>query len=414
MDDRETTSMLLPVINRSSFRVPVYRWYWAGNVLVHITYLLQAVALGWHMLEVTGSPLQVGLVASAYGLPLLIATPLSGPLADRLKRQWVVQVALWIAVLASAGLALVAASGGTTAPQILITSFILGSTFAFYAPARMALLPNLVPQDMVFNATTLSYSGTRLMGFFGPVLAGALLDLADIATTLTVQTALFSIGAVIYFKATHFLPPPKRKRGAKGNFLAGFGDVIAFLRKDRALFSLTLLALVFVPIGMPYQKLMPIFVDQVLSEGPALLGLLVGSASLGSALSGFAVALVGDVYPKGKAILIFSMFFGAFMVVFSFTSHPLIAWGIIFIIGIFSGMFLTLINALLLTQLPDELRGRMMSLWGMVWGLIPFTTLIAGSVAEFHGIAIVLAAAGCCVTLTCVAMLVTRSPLLDL
>ena len=59
---------LLPVINRSSFRVPVYRWYWAGNVLVHITYLLQAVALGWHMLEVTGSPLQVGLVASAYGL----------------------------------------------------------------------------------------------------------------------------------------------------------------------------------------------------------------------------------------------------------------------------------------------------------------------------------------------------------
>ena len=267
---------------------------------------------------------------------------------------------------------------------------------------------------MVFNATTLSYSGTRLMGFFGPVLAGALLDLADMATTLTVQAALFGIGAFIYFKATHFLPPPKRKRGAKSRLLSGYGDVIALLRKDRALFSLTLLALVFVPIGMPYQKLMPIFVDQVLSEGPALLGLLVGSASLGSALSGFAVALVGDVYPKGKAILVFSIFFGAFMVVFSFTSHPLVAWAIIFIIGIFSGMFLTLINALLLTQLPDELRGRMMSLWGMVWGLIPFTTLVAGSVAEHHGIAVVLAAAGCCVTLTCVFMLATRSPLLDL
>ena len=404
----------MPAINRSSFRVPVYRWYWAANVLVHITYLLQAVALGWHMLEVTGSPLQVGLVATAYGLPLLLATPLSGPLADRLKRQWIVQASLWTAVAASAGLALVAAGGATSAPQILITSFILGATFAFYAPARMALLPNLVPQDMVFNATTLSYSGTRLMGFFGPVLAGVLLDLADIATTLTVQTALFGIGAFIYFKATHFLPPPKRKRDAQGNVLSGYGDVIAFLRKDRALFSLTLLALVFVPIGMPYQKLMPIFVEQALREGPALLGLLVGSASLGSALSGFAVALVGDVYPKGLAILIFSMLFGAFMVVFSFTSHPLVAWAIVFVIGVFSGIFLTLINALLLTQLPDELRGRMMSLWGMVWGLIPFTTLVAGSVAEYHGIAVALGAAGCCVTFTCAAMLAARSPLLDL
>lgn len=406
--------MFLPILNRSSFRIPAYRWYWAGNVLVHITFLLQAVALGWHMLEITGSPFQVGLVAFAYGTPLLLVSPFSGLVADRLKRQWVVQVSIWAAVLASAGLALLAAQGGTSPPQILITSLVLGTSFAFYAPARMALLPNLLPSDMIFNGATLSYSGTRLMGFFGPVLAGTLLDLADITLALAVQTALFTIGAALYYKATRFLPPPKRKRQGHSGILTGFGEVIAYLRRDRALFSLILLALVFVPIGMPYQKLMPIFVDQVLNEGPALLGLLVGSASLGSALSGFTVALIGDVYPKGRAILIFSMLFGACMVFFSFMSDSLIAWGLIFVIGVFSGIFLTLINALLLTQLPDELRGRMMSLWGMVWGLIPVTTLVAGSVAEHHGIAIVLAVTGSCVTLTCVWMLAMRSPLLDL
>ncbi len=406
--------MFLPILNRSSFRIPAYRWYWAGNVLVHITFLLQAVALGWHMLEITGSPFQVGLVAFAYGAPLLLVSPFSGLVADRLKRQWVVQVSLWAAVLASAGLALLAAQGGTTPPQILITSLVLGTSFAFYAPARMALLPNLLPSDMIFNGATLSYSGTRLMGFFGPVLAGTLLDLADFTLALVVQTALFMIGTALYYKATRFLPPLKRKRQGHSSILTGFGDVIAYLRRDRALFSLILLALVFVPIGMPYQKLMPIFVDQVLSEGPALLGLLVGSASLGSALSGFTVALIGDVYPKGRAILIFSMLFGACLFLFSFTSDPLIAWALIFVIGIFSGIFLTLINALLLTQLPDELRGRMMSLWGMVWGLIPVTMLVAGSVAEHHGIAIVLAVTGSCVTLACVWMLAMRSPLLDL
>ena len=203
--------MILALVNRSSFRVHEYRWYWAGNVLVHITFLLQAVAMGWQTLEITGSAFQVGLVAFMYGLPLLVMSPFSGLVADRMKRQWVVQLALCAAVLASAMLARSAATGSTGPPQILMTSLILGTAFAFYAPARMALLPNLVPEEMIFNATTLSYSGTRLMGFFGPMLAGYLLDFSDFAVTLTVQTVLFAIGAGIYFKATHLLPLPVRR-----------------------------------------------------------------------------------------------------------------------------------------------------------------------------------------------------------
>ncbi len=406
--------MILSLVNRSSFRVQAYRWYWLGNVLVHIAFLLQAVALGWTMLVVTDSAVMVGMVAFAYGLPLLLVSPFSGLVADRLKRQLIVQVSLTVAVAISALLALLAAVDLARPEFILLTSMILGSTFAVYAPARMAILPNLVPDDMIFNASTLSYSGTRLMGFFGPVLAGFLLDLTDIAFTLTVQAAIFAVGALLYHKAAHFLPAPKQKRQDAYNILRGMWQVIAYLREDRALFALVLLALVFVPIGMPYQKLMPIFVDRVLDEGPALLGLLVGSASLGSALSGFAVALVGDVYSKGWAILIFSALFGLGMMVFAFMSESVIALGLIFVIGIFSGIFLTLINALLLIQIKDELRGRMMSVWGMVWGLIPISALIGGTVAEYFGISIVMAASGACVAFTCFYLIATRSPLLDL
>jgi len=406
--------MILAIWNRSSFRVSDYRWYWAANVLVHITYLLQAVALGWHMLEVTGSPFQVGLVAFAYGLPLLLIAPFSGLLADRMKRQWVVQGAIAVAVLTSAALALLAQSGANEPLALLAASLMLGGTFAFYAPARMALLPNLVPDAMVFNATTLSYSGTRLMGFFGPVLAGYLLQFTDIFVTFCVQTALFALGAALYLKATRYLPSPKRKAGAQPSILQGFGEIRAYFQRDRALLGLLILSFVFVPIGMPYQKLMPIFVAEALNEGPATLGLLVGSASLGAALSGFAVVIVGDIYPKGKAILLFSSFFGLGMVVFAFVRQPLLALGWIFLVGVASGLFLTLINALLLTQLPDELRGRMMSLWGMVWGLIPLTTLAAGAIAEFWSVSVVLAFAGACVTLTCIILWARRSPLLDL
>ena len=165
---------------------------------------------------------------------------------------------------------------------------------------------------------------------------------------------------------------------------------------------------------MPYQKLMPVFVREALQEGPALLGILVGSASLGSAVSGFAIAVMPDVYPKGKAILAFSCLFGLGLVLFAFMSDASIALAAIFIVGVFSGLFLTVINALLLTTMPDDMRGRMMSLWGMVWGLIPLTTLIGGAVAEVWGISIVYVAGGACVAATCALMVATRSPLLDL
>ncbi len=406
--------MILSLVNRSSFRVHAYRWYWLGNVLAHVAFLLQAVALGWTMLAVTDSAFMVGMTAFCYGLPLLLVSPFSGLLADRFKREKIVQASLSAAVGASALLALLAYMDQTKPEFILATSLALGASFAMYAPARMAILPNLVPEDMVFNASTLSYSGTRLMGFFGPVLAGFLLDLTDIAFTLLTQAAIFALGAFLYFKATQALPEPKRKRQDAYNILRGMAQVVSYLRRDRAMFALVLLALVFVPVGMPYQKLMPIFVDRVLHEGPALLGLLVGSASMGSALSGFAVALIGDVYPKGWAVLIFSTLFGLGMTLFAFMSEPVIALAMIFIIGIFSGMFLTLINALLLMKIPDALRGRMMSVWGMVWGLIPLSALLGGAVAEFLGISLVLAAAGACVAFACLFLMATRSPLLDL
>ena len=118
--------------------------------------------------------------------------------------------------------------------------------------------------------------------------------------------------------------------------------------------------------------------------------------------------------PRAKRFSSFPASSGLGLVLYAFMSDPTIALGIIFIVGIFSGLFLTVINALLLTAMPDDMRGRMMSLWGMVWGLIPLTTLLGGTIAEVLGISIVYVAGGACVAVTCAFMVATRSPLLDL
>ena len=398
----------------SSFRYRAFRWYWAGNTLAHITFLLQGVVLGWTILVMTDSALWVGLVAFAYGLPLLIISPLGGLLADRFKRQRIVFVTLSSAVLASVALAYAVNLGMVTPIAILVCSFVLGTAFAIYAPARMSILPHLVPDDMIFKATSLSYSGTRLMGFFGPVLGGFLLDATGIFVTLVVQSLLFAIAALFYVQATSELPDKIKSKSKPSGIVGGLKDVVEYLRHDKALSALIGLGLIFVPFGMPYLKLMPVYVQDVLNEGPKLLGLLVGLASLGASVSGLAIVAIGEIERKGKVILVCSMVFGLGLMLFGFIQQPLIAVLVVFLVGIFSGVFLTLSNVSLLIQSPDELRGRMMSAWGMVWGLVPFTSLLAGAVIEQVNISLVLLASGLILTLVCVLMLVRQSQLLML
>ena len=317
--------MILALVNRSSFRVGVYRWYWSGNVLVHITFLLQAVALGWHMLDLTGSAFQVGLVAFCYGMPLLVLSPFSGLVADRVKRQWLVQASLYTATVASAILALLAAAGGATELPILLTSFALGTCFAFYAPARMALLPKLVPDDMVFNATTLSYSGTRLMGFFGPVLGGLLLDIADFAVTLSVQTA------PLRHRRGHLLQgdlvsasaqtPQTRWRVAARRLWRGAGllaRAARALRLDSAGAGLC-------AAGHALSEADAHFCRRSPARGTRPAGFAGGQRQSGLGIVRLCRGAGWRCLPKGLAVLVFSSLFGIGLMIFSLMTDSLIA-----------------------------------------------------------------------------------------
>ena len=181
-----------------------------------------------------------------------------------------------------------------------------------------------------------------------------------------------------------------------------------YLRQDKPLLALTILGLIFVPLGMPYLKLMPVFVRDNLDGSSSLLGLIVGGASLGTALAGLSIAALGDIAHKGYVVLTASTIFGIGLATFAFVRHPFVAVALIFIIGALSGAYLTISNVLLLTQSPDNLRGRVMGMWGMVWGLVPLTTLITGAAVEHWGISAVFVFLGSVVAAACVLMMFTQ------
>ena len=388
-----------------SFHYQDYRRYWLGCMLATTAFHMQSIVLGWQMLEATGSAFWVGLVAFGYGLPFLILSPFTGVVADRMRRQRVMAVALFHACLFSAGLASLTAFRQVLPWQIVLASFLLGSSFVLYAPARSALLPNLVPGEMLLNASTITYSSTRLMGFFSTALAGVLVEFTGEWPTLTIQAILFSLAIPAFQRTKTNQADSVQSKPRPGHILHAVRDVAAYLRHDQpSLLALVLLSLVVVSIFTSFEKLMPVFVQSVLAAGASTFGLMVGIFSFGIALTGFAMAAGGDTVPKGQAVVLSSVLSGCGLIVSAFVRSVELALGLLLLLGVIVGIYLTLTTVLFESRPLDSVRGRVQSVWGMVWGVAPFVNLAAGAIAEQWGVTFTIAVGGAVGVILCLAI----------
>lgn len=397
------------------FIYPDFRRFWAGCMLTTIAYHMQGIVLTWEMLVATDSAFWVGLVAFAYGLPFLILSPITGVLADRLRRQRVMMIALLGAALCSFGLAGVTVFGTVTRWHLILVSFLLGSSFILYAPARSALLPNLVPRDILLNASTLTYSSTRLLGFVGTALAGLLLEFAGIGPALVIQAVIYALAAPIFERTGIQATSLVRKEHHQVHIFRALREVVAYLRREQPpLLALALLSLVVVSILTSFEKLLPVFTRDVLAAGPSTLGLMASLLHLGSSVTGLVIAGYGQLWFKGSFVLMSSAVFGAGLAIFALVRQVELAilWSVL--LGVILGIYLTLTNVLFESRPVDEVRGRVQSMWGMVWGLAPSVNLAAGVAAEHWGVTLTMATGGLICTAFCAWMLFGGSDLRDL
>jgi MFS family permease len=374
-----------------------------------VTYRISDVVLGWQMLEVSDSAFLVGMVGFAQGLPLLVFSPISGLMADRIERRRIIMLALILAAASAAVLAVLSALGTVVPWHIVLISFLLGSAFTLYAPARLALLPALVPDGLFLSASTVEYSSTRLMGFFGPLLAGALLSAFSAPFALTAMVLLFIAAAGTFARTGTKTHATVQTVAHQRNVVRGLREAASYLRRDRPLLALTLLGLVMVPIGMSYQKLMPVFARDVLEAGPSTLGLMLALTNLGIAVAGFILAGIGSSFRKGYVVLLSSSMFALSLVMFAAARQMLWALSLLFMLGLFAGAYLTLSQVIFQSRPPNELRGRVMSAWGIAWGLLSLSSLAAGAVAENWSVSFAIAVGGAICLLFSVGMALTVS-----
>lgn len=393
-----------------SFRYAGFRRFWTASVTVQTSFRMGDVVLAWQILEATDSALYVGWLAFTSGLPLLVVSPFAGVLADRVKRQHMLLGAMLVGAATLGILAALTASGRLLPWHVLAAAFVKGTAFSLYAPARLALMPTLIPRAALPKASAVEYASARLAGFFGPIVAGVVLGLLGMVPALGAQAALFLVAGVLFAR----LGPGQEDGievavgpGPPGNLVQGLAEANRYLRlQNRPLLALLGLNLVMVSFGMSYAKLIPVYVRDVLGAGPETVGLLLGATSLAGALAGFSLGARREVPQKGRLAWVTVGLFGVVLVGFSAAGSlgPALLLGVV--LGLLSGTYLTLTHVLFHSRSPDRLRGRMMSYISMVWGIAPFAHLGGGAVAEVWGVSAALAVAGgvCAVAATAFGM----------
>jgi MFS family permease len=367
----------------SSLRHLDFRYLCAGTFLMSAGQWIQQVTLGWLVYEITGNSILLGMLNGLRALPFLVTGPLAGVAADRMDRQKLMLHTQYVLIVSALIMGGLVASEHLKVWHIFVFTLITGIAWTFSEPVRQSLIPSVVPKAEVANAIALNSGGFNLMKIIGPAAGGAMIAVFGVAGNFLMQGLAFA-GVLVMVYLMHVPPTPveARRSSALSNLKEGF----SYVWSTPAVLALMILAYVPRVFAVPYQTLMPVFQKDVLGVGPEGLGLLMAAPGVGAVLSVLVLAsLTNRVKRQGLLLVGSIVILGAFLILFSQITSFWLSLVVLVAVGGFQMLFLASTNTMLMLIVPDELRGRVMSLYMLDRGLMPAGALFAGVVAHFIG-----------------------------
>ena len=380
----------------SAMRHRNYRLFFAGHGLSLVGTWMMTVAQSWLILELTGDPLLLGLVAAVQWLPVLVLGLFGGLVADALPKRRTMLATQAFAMLLSVTMAVLVLTGVVEVWHVLVVAFLLGVRNAVDLPTRQAFSVEMVGRDDVGNAVALNsamFNGARVIG---PAVAGIIIGafgvgiafLIDAVSYLAVLAALLAMrDSELHTKPG--MERPTTVRAALGNL----GEGLRYVRRTKAVLLSILTVGLVSTFGMNFTVVIPPFVQDVLHGDAAAYGFLMAATGVGSIVSALAIAFSGRTMPivvgLGGATL------GAALLVLGSTGSMAIALLAMFVAGLGSIAMAATANTLVQLTVPDQLRGRVMSVYTTVFaGSTPFGGLVTGAIASGFGAAVAILLGG--------------------
>jgi len=382
-----------------SLAVRDFRYLWIGSFASQIGMWIQQVAVGWLAYDLTGSATFLGVVVTARSLSSVTLTLPAGVFADRFDRRRIILVSQVLILANASVLAWLVATGAIAPWHLALASFISGASHSLNMPARQSLAPQLVGYHQIANAVALNSISFNTSRVLGPSIAGILVWIAaltmaagaaDNGSLLGNLAFCFEVQAALMLVAVACTMAIGRSGGAHaerphGSLWTNLVDGIRYVRATGPVRAVFLTATVPILVGSVYSQFMPVFARDVLDVGPSGMGALMSAIGVGSMIGAFALAALSNYPRKGLIMVLTGIASGICLTAFASSQSfglsliTLAATGFSLVVCLAMGQ--TLLNLIV----PDEYRGRVLSMWSLIWSMEAVTVLPAGWLADRSG-----------------------------
>jgi MFS family permease len=384
-----------------------FRLFFAGQTISLIGTWLTQVAASWLVYGLTNSALLLGVASFASQAPTFFLSPVAGVWVDRMDRHRVLLTTQSLAMLQSGLLAYFALRGTLDVGHIIALNTIQGIINAIDIPARQSFVVELIDDRAdLANAVALNSSMVNAARLIGPTIAALLIGLVGEGVCFTIDAASYIavLASLLSLRITPRVRPQKSGR-IWAELREGVGYVGGFPPIRAVLLLLTTVSLA----GGPYMVLMPVIARETLHGGAGTLGVLSASGGLGALTGALYLASRRSVLGLGRVIPLATTGFGVGLILVSQSRSLALTIPLMVVVGGAMMVQLAASNTIVQTLVDEDKRGRVMSLYSMaVFGVVPFGSLLAGSLADRVGASTTLLVGG---VLCCIAALVFRRAL---
>lgn len=337
------------------FRHRGFTAFWIARLFTIGGYQMLCVAIGWHIYDLTGSAMDLGLVGLVQFLPRLLFVLFAGVAADRFDRRRVAAISQFLQALCAFGLIASFAYPEHGRALIFAASFLVGAARTFEFPATQAMLPRVVPADLLPSAIAISASAVQVATIAAPALGGLIYAFG--ASTVYILTGLlYLIACGLMLGVVRFVseaPPQPQGAGGLDTFLAG----LRFIKGHKAILGAVSLDLFAVLLGGA-TALLPIYAKDILHTGPWGLGILRAAPAIGALLMGVWLARNPLKRKVGPTMFAAVAIFGLATIVFGISRWLPLSFLALAVLGAADMISMVVRGSFVQLETPDEMRGR--------------------------------------------------------
>lgn len=372
----------------STLRYRNMRLFWIGLLSQVAGQQMMIVTIGWLAYDLTGSPLTLGIVNLLQAAPRILLNLVGGALADRWDQRKIIVVNQIGSMLVLAGLATLTVFGLVEIWHLAVASLAVGFFQTLDEPSRASLFPHLLPsRDLLPGAVPLismAWQGSRL---FAPAIAGFVIAASGAGVSFYLSMA----GAAMMAMMVSLLNVGRIQRSAQTSMATAIVDGTKYVWRNSLFRIVMVMAFANSLFGMGYNLMLPVFAVDEFNVDARGLGFLFTAGAVGGILSLLTLASLIRRFGTGRLILAGMLGFDISLILFAFSPSYSVALVSIFVVGFMGHLYLSSGEVLLQTLVPDELRGRVMGLYGLLWSIMPLGAAVLNSIADFTGAPIALA-----------------------